>query len=122
MGFGIEIGTLLAGISLASSSYRFEIISKIKSLRDFFIVMFFVLLGSHIEFGSIGTYLPQILILSAVVLIGKPIITAAILGKMGHTKKNSILTGTSLGQISEFSFILVGMGITSGAIKDPNIL
>lgn len=122
MGFGIEIGTLLAGISLASSSYRFEIISKIKSLRDFFIVMFFVLLGSHIEFGSIGTYLPQILILSTVVLIGKPLITAAILGKMGHTKKNSILTGTSLGQISEFSFILVGMGITSGAIKDPNIL
>jgi len=122
MGFGIEIGTLLAGISLATSSYRFEIISRIKSLRDFFIVMFFVLLGSHIDFGSIGTYLPQILILSAVVLIGKPLITAAILGKMGHTKKNSILTGASLGQISEFSFILVGMGITSGVIKDPNVL
>jgi len=122
MGFGIEIGTLLAGISLATSSYRFEIISRIKSLRDFFIVMFFVLLGSHIDFGSIGRYLPQILILSAVVLIGKPLITAAILGKMGHTKKNSILTWASLGQISEFSFILVGMGMTSGVIKDPNVL
>lgn len=96
-------------MSLATSSYRFEIISRIKSLRDFFIVMFFVLLGSHIEFGHIGAYIPQILVLSAVVLIGKPIITAAILGKMGHTKKNSILTGAALGQISEFSFILLGM-------------
>lgn len=122
MGFGIEIGTLLAGISLATSSYRFEIISRIKSLRDFFIVMFFVLLGSHIDFGSIWIYLPQILILSAVVLIGKPLITAAILGKMWHTKKNSILTWASLGQISEFSFILVGMGMTSGVIKDPNVI
>lgn len=122
MGFGIEIGTLLAGISLATSSYRFEIISRIKSLRDFFIVMFFVLLGSHIDFGSIGRYIPQILVLSAVVLIGKPFITAAILGKMGHTKKNSILTWASLGQISEFSFILVSMGITSGVIKDPNVI
>ncbi len=122
MWFGIEVGTLLAGISLASSSYRFEIISRVKSLRDFFIVMFFVLLGSHIEFGHIGAYLPQILILSAVVLIGKPLITAAILGKLGHTKKNSILTGASLGQISEFSFILLGMGISSWVIKDPNVL
>ena len=122
MWFGIEIWTLLAGISLATSSYRFEIISRIKSLRDFFIVMFFVLLGSHIDFGSIGRYLPQILILSTVVLLGKPLITAAILGKLGHTKKNSILTGASLGQISEFSFILVGMGITSGVIKDPNVI
>ncbi len=44
LGFGIEIGTLLAGISLATSDYRFEIMSRVKSLRDFFIVMFFVFL------------------------------------------------------------------------------
>ncbi|HCY20919.1 TPA: hypothetical protein DIC40_03565 [Patescibacteria group bacterium] len=40
----MEIGTLIAGITLANSSYRFEITSRIKSLRDFFIVIFFVLL------------------------------------------------------------------------------
>ena len=44
LGFGIEIGTLMAGITLANSSYRFEITSRIKPLRDFFIVIFFVLL------------------------------------------------------------------------------
>ena len=122
MWFGIEIGTLLAGISLATSSYRFEIISRIKSLRDFFIVMFFVLLGSHIEFGHIIPYLPQIIVLSIVVLFGKPLITSIILWKMGHTKKNSILAWASLGQISEFSFILVAMWVTSGVITDPNIV
>lgn len=122
LGFGIEIWTLLAGVSLATSSYRFEIISRIKSLRDFFIVMFFVLLWSHIEFGHIGAYIWQIITLSAVVLVGKPLITAIILGNMGHTKKNSILTGAALGQISEFSFILLGMGISSWTITDPNLL
>lgn len=40
---------------------------------------------------------------------------------MGHTKKNNFLTGISLWQISEFSFILIGMGIVSGIITDPNI-
>ena len=50
LGFGIEIGTLIAGMTLANSSYRFEITSRIKPLRDFFIVIFFVLLGSHVNF------------------------------------------------------------------------
>jgi len=41
---------------------------------------------------------------------------------MGHTKKNNFLAGSSLGQVSEFSFLLIGIGIASGQIKDPNIL
>src|SRR3989344_5742291 len=41
--FSIEIGALLAGITLSLSPYRYEISSKMKPLRDFFIVMFFVL-------------------------------------------------------------------------------
>lgn len=47
LGFSIEIGALLAGVALASSPYQFEISSKVKPLRDFFIVMFFILLGSQ---------------------------------------------------------------------------
>lgn len=120
--FGMEIWTLLAGITLANSSYRFEITSRIKSLRDFFIVIFFVLLWSHVDFWWIGIYLPKVIILSLFVLIGKPIIVSVILGLMWHTKKNNFSTGLSLWQISEFSFLLITMGIASGTIKDPNIL
>lgn len=121
-GFGIEIGTLIAGITLANSSYRFEITSRVKSLRDFFIVIFFVLLWSHVDFRGILTYLPQVIALTLFVLIGKPIITSMILGRLGHTKKNNFLTWTALGQISEFSFLLITMGISAWTIKDPAIL
>ncbi|MBU0627414.1 cation:proton antiporter [Patescibacteria group bacterium] len=79
MGFGIEIGTLVAGMTLASSSYRFEITSRVKSLRDFFIVMFFVLLGTKVDFGSIVHYIPQVIGLTLFVLILKPIIIMWIL-------------------------------------------
>jgi len=44
--FSMEIGALLAGVILASGSYRFEIMTKMKPIRDFFLVMFFVHLGS----------------------------------------------------------------------------
>jgi Kef-type K+ transport system membrane component KefB len=43
-GFGLEFGTLIAGMALSNSPFKYEISSKIKSLRDFFIVMYFVLL------------------------------------------------------------------------------
>ncbi|MCX6824617.1 MAG: cation:proton antiporter [candidate division SR1 bacterium] len=123
LGFGIEIGTLIAGITLASSSYRFEITSRIKPLRDFFIVIFFVMLGSHVNFGTItmGMLLPVIIFIGFVLII-KPIITMIILGFLGHTRKNNFLTGISLGQISEFSFLVITMGITSGYIQNPAIL
>lgn len=123
LGFGIEIGTLIAGITLANSSYRFEITSRIKPLRDFFIVIFFVLLGSHISFATTNvTMILPLLVFILFVLIIKPIITMVILGVLGHTRKNNFLTGISLGQISEFSFILITIGITCGYIKDPKIL
>ena len=120
--FGIEIGTLIAWISLASSPYRFEITSRIKPLRDFFIIIFFVLLGSHVSFWNITNIALPLVIFVAFVLIIKPIITMITLWILWHTKKNSFLTWISLGQISEFSFLFVAMGISSGYIKDPNIL
>lgn len=123
LGFWIEIWTLLAWVTLASSSYRFEITSRIKPLRDFFIVIFFVLLWSHVHFWTTTmNILVPLLIFVVFVLIIKPIITMIILGLLGHARKNNFLTGVSLGQISEFSFLMITMGISSWYIKDPTIL
>lgn len=120
--FSIEMGTLIAWITLATSTYRFEIISKIRSLRDFFIVIFFVLLGSQIDFWHIQQVIIPAIVLTVFALIIKPIITMLILWFMWHTKKNSFLTGWSLGQISEFSFLFITMWLASGALKDTNLI
>jgi Kef-type K+ transport system membrane component KefB len=45
LGFSLEIGALVAGMSIASSKYNLELGGKIKPLRDFFIVLFFVFFG-----------------------------------------------------------------------------
>src|SRR3989344_9296272 len=47
LGFSIEIGALVAGMSLASSKYTLELGGKMKPLRDFFIILFFVFFGSQ---------------------------------------------------------------------------
>jgi|TARA_Y100000034_G_scaffold129862_1_gene187127 Kef-type K+ transport system membrane component KefB len=112
--FSLEGGALLAGITLSMSPYRYEISSRMKPLRDFFIVMFFVLLGTRIDLSAMGTYTIPIILFSAFVLIGTPIIMMAIMGLMNYTKRNSFLTGITVAQISEFSLILIALGVKLG--------
>ncbi|TSC83798.1 MAG: sodium/hydrogen exchanger [Microgenomates group bacterium Gr01-1014_16] len=42
VGFSVEIGGLLAGLALAAGAQRLEIMARIRPLRDFFMVLFFV--------------------------------------------------------------------------------
>jgi len=114
LGFSIEIGALLAGISLSTFPYNYEIRLKTSVLRDFFILFFFILLGSQMVFGDITAYLIPIIILSVFVLIGNPIIVMVIMGRLRYTKRNSFFSGLSVAQISEFSLILIILGVTVG--------
>ena len=117
IGFSIEIGGFLAGLSLANSMANYQIIAKAKILRDFFIVIFFVLLGMQMTFANLSQSLVPAIILSIFVLLGKPLIVMVIMGFMGYRKRTSFLTGLSLSQISEFSLILVFLGYKLGHIS-----
>jgi Kef-type K+ transport system membrane component KefB/Trk K+ transport system NAD-binding subunit len=118
LNFSIETGALMAGIVLSLSSYRFEIIAKMKPLRDFFIVLFFISLGSQMEFANILSYLAPIISLSLFVLIGNPLIVMILMGLLGYTRRTSFLAGLTVAQISEFSLILVALGIKVGHLNN----
>lgn len=116
--FSIEIGALLAGVTLAMTPYHFEISSKMRPLRDFFIVLFFILLGSQMVFADIGQYYIPILLFSAFILIGNPLIVVIIMGLLGYTKKNGFMAGLTVAQISEFSLIFVALGVSVGHVQE----
>lgn len=117
LGFSIEVGALAAGVALATSPYHHEISAKMKLLRDFFLVMFFVILGAEISFGNVGALGIPILVLSLFVLIGNPLIVMAILGILGYRKKTSFYAGLALAQISEFSFVLIVLAHSFGHVS-----
>ncbi len=116
VGFSIEIGGFLAGLALANSIVNYQIIARAKILRDFFIVIFFVLLGAQMSFVNISQVLVSAIILSAFVLVGKPLIVMFILGFMGYRKRTSFLTGVTFSQISEFSLIIIFLGNKLGQV------
>jgi len=118
LGFNIEIGAFIAGLSLASLPYTFEINAKTKVLRDFFITIFFVALGAGIVFTSITPFLVKLIVLSLFVLIGNPIIVMLIMGLQGYDKRTSFFTGLSIANISEFSLIIMAMGLGLGHLTN----
>lgn len=118
IGFSLEGGALIAGVALANLPSAKEIGSRLAPLRDFFIVMFFILLGTRMVVSSIGDLLLPVVVLSLFVLLINPLIQLVVMGMLGYRKKTSFQTGTMAAQISEFSLILVGLGVSLGQVRE----
>lgn len=110
IGFSIDIGGFLAGIALANATENFQIVARIRPLRDFFITIFFVFLGMQLAFHNLTALIIPAILISLFVLIGKPLLLMGIMGAFGYRKRTAFFTGLDLGQISEFSLILVILG------------
>lgn len=121
LGFSLEVGALIAGVALATMSYAQEVGSRLRPLRDFFIVVFFIALGAKLGFGDFYTILPQAIILSVFVLVGNPIIVMVIMGLLGYTRKTSFKAGLAVAQISEFSLIFILLGQTNGQVSEQAV-
>jgi len=115
-GFSLESGALIAGVSLAALPARHEISARLTPLRDFFIVMFFIFLGAQMQLSEVAGLIPVALVLSALVLIGNPLILMTLMGYLGYRRKTSLQTGFTVAQISEFSLILIALGVTLGHV------
>lgn len=118
LGFSIAIGAFVAGVALGNLRYNFEIIGKVKSLRDFFALMFFVSLGMRLSFTSLGNIWIPLIVLLGIVFFIKPLITMTICSLFKYTKKPSFQVASSLSQMGEFSLIIVTQGLLLGHVSE----
>lgn len=117
IGFSIEIGALFAGVSLAHLPYSVQIGARLKPLRDFFLILFFISLGEHLSLDNLGAVLVPAIIISIIVLVLKPLSVMLSLGLLGYTKRTSFKTGINLSQVSEFSIILIVLAATAHVVS-----
>ncbi len=120
-GLSLEIGGFLAGFALSALPEHIQISVKVKPLRDFFLMLFFITLGAELVIPTLGTIIVPVIILSLFVIIGNPLIVLAILGALGYRKRTSFFVGLSIAQISEFSFILMAMGQAAGVVSPIHV-
>jgi len=118
LGFSIAIGGFIAGISLATLPYNFEIIARVKPLRDFFATLFFVSLGMSLSLITLPSLIIPIIVFLIFVLFFQSLITMVIIKIFGYTTKTSFFIGFTLSQVSEFSFIIAGLGVSLGHIQN----
>lgn len=121
LGFSIEIGALVAGVVLSMTPYSDEMASRLKPLRDFFIIIFFILLGSQMVIGNIENIVIPAIVLSLFVLIGNPIIVIIIMNLTGYNRRTGFMAGLTVAQISEFSLILASLGLQVGHLNQETL-
>lgn len=121
LGFSKEVGAFLAGVSLASTDYRDSIGARLTSLRDFLLLFFFIDLGARLDWSAVGSQLGAAALFSLFVLIGNPIIVMVIMGVMGYRRRTGFMAGLAVAQISEFSLIVVALGLSIGHVTPETV-
>lgn len=116
-GFSLEVGALFAGVSLASLPYAQEISTRLKPLRDFFLLLFFVSLGSTITFANVSSALIPALIFSVIAITIKPMSVSTGLGLLRYTKQTGFKVGAHLALTSEFSIIMLALAHAEGFVS-----
>lgn len=75
LGFSKEVGAFVAGVALAATPSRAILAARLASLRDFLLLFFFIDRGVQIDVGHLGAAIGPAILLSVIVLEGKPIMT-----------------------------------------------
>lgn len=121
LGFSVVIGAFLAGLALASSPFHYTIQSKVRPLRDFFVTLFFVFIGSHVVFQDIPSVIGLIVAFTLFVVLIKPILFFLLLGAFGFKKHTIFQVGLGLSEVSEFSLVVMIIGYQLGLVTQAGL-
>jgi len=116
-GYSVAFGAFLAGALVAESGEAKVAERLVRPIRDIFAGVFFVSIGMLIDPGAIRDHSAAVLVLVAVVVTGKVLGVGLGAFVAGHGVRLSIQAGMSLAQIGEFSFIIAGLGVTTGVLR-----
>lgn len=117
LGLSHEMGAFIAGVSLATSPIALFIAESLKPLRDFFLILFFFSLGAMFDVGSLPDVIIPASVLAIVMLLLKPATFWVLLKNTHESSKLALEVGTRLGQISEFSLLVVFIANEVGLLK-----
>ena len=108
-----EMGALVAGVAISTFPYALDVTAKVTTLRDFFITLFFVALGMTIPMPT-APIISLALIIALFLLISRFATVFLPLYFMKQGLRASLLPAINLSQMSEFSLVLIQVGVAAG--------
>jgi CPA2 family monovalent cation:H+ antiporter-2 len=118
VGFSSALGAFVMGSILAETVEGEHIDKIVEPIKELFGAIFFVSVGMMVAPAQIAAHWPIILLLAAIVILTHIIFGAAGIILTGKGLKNGVYTGFSLAQLGEFGFIIAGVGVSLGVMRD----
>lgn len=115
-GVSLALGAFLAGLIVSESTTSYQVGADILPFREIFAILFFVSVGMLVNPIHLLENAPQVLAVTAVVVLANPIIAAAIGFLMPYPARTALILGASLSQIGEFSFLLGSAALSLGLL------
>jgi len=119
--FHMDVGTgmaaLIAGATIANLPSSTEIITKVATVKDFFITLFFVALGVSIPAPDGLDVIVLALALAVAAILARQFVFFPLLYFCKVDQRNAEVTAIRLAQISEFGLVLAFLGVKLGHLS-----
>jgi voltage-gated potassium channel Kch len=112
----LEMGALIAGATIATSAYAYEVVARVVHLRDFFVTLFFVGLGMSIPAPEGAGVVALAVVIAAVAVGLRFVVFLPLLYATGLDRRNAVNVSTKLAQVSEFCLVIAYLGVKLGHV------
>ena len=117
-GFSIAIGAFIAGLIIAESEYGLQALSDVLPFRALFSGIFFLSVGMLLDIPAVLAQLGPLLALTAGVMLLKALLVLGTVLALGGLWTTAVVSGLSLAQVGEFSFLLAAAGLPLGLFRE----
>jgi len=117
LGLSLALGAFLAGMIVSESEVGHEILAELLPLRNAFVALFFVTIGTLIDPKALILYPALLAAIVAVITLGKFVIWTSVVKLFRYPLRTAVLVGVGLTQIGEFSYVLVRVARDAGLVE-----
>jgi Kef-type K+ transport system membrane component KefB len=116
-GLAMIIGAYITGLSLSQTDVAHALSKRIDSVSEFFVPVFFAVMGMMVNFGALKSVLGFALLFSAIAFVGKLVGCGAPALLVGFNLRGAFRIGAGMLPRGEVTLIVAGIGLASGAIN-----
>jgi len=117
LGLSLALGAFLAGMVVSESEAGHEILAELLPLRNSFVALFFVTIGTLIDPKALISNPALLGAIVAVIIVGKFVIWSSVVKLFRYSLRTAVLVGVGLTQIGEFSYVLVRVARNAGLVE-----
>ncbi len=116
-GYSLALGAFVGGMLIAESGKGHDVDVLIRPFRDIFAAIFFISIGLTIAPTEIADHWLASVFIAVLLVVAKTLGISIAAFLTGNGLRRSVQAGLTLSQIGEFAFIVIGLGVSTGAVR-----